>query len=61
MGLAPYGEPGSQQVKDFIRIIKSELLEIMEDGSLWLNQKYFNYASRIENGEREEMGQAFWF
>jgi carbamoyltransferase len=47
MGLAPYGNPKSQRVQDFIRIIKSELLTIHDDGSLWLNQKYFNYATGL--------------
>ncbi|HKR06002.1 MAG TPA: carbamoyltransferase [Bacteroidia bacterium] len=47
MGLAPYGNPGSEEVKKFVSIIKRELIEIKEDGSLWLNQKYFNYATGL--------------
>lgn len=47
MGLAPYGNPGSDEVKKFVDIIKRELIEIKEDGSLWLNQKYFNYATGL--------------
>ena len=38
MGLAPYGVPDSQQVSDYIRIIKENLIEIKNDGSIWLNQ-----------------------
>ncbi|MEP7168895.1 MAG: carbamoyltransferase [Bacteroidota bacterium] len=53
MGLAPYGNPDSDEVKKFVDIIKRELIEIKEDGSLWLNQKYFNYATglRMVNDE----------
>jgi carbamoyltransferase len=38
MGLAPYGEP------KYVKVIKDHLLEIREDGSLWMNQEYFTYA-----------------
>lgn len=44
MGLAPYGNPKSENVKKYIRIIKEKLIDIKDDGSIWLNQKYFNYA-----------------
>jgi carbamoyltransferase len=37
MGLAPYGEP------KYVKTIKDHLLEIREDGSLWLNLEYFTY------------------
>ena len=61
MGLAPYGEPDSAQVKDFILIIKSELVEIMEDGSIWLNQKYFNYAAGLRMVKDKKWGKLFGF
>jgi len=38
MGLAPYGEP------KYVPLIKDHLLEIKDDGSVWLNQQYFNYV-----------------
>jgi len=38
MGLAPYGEP------KYADVIRSELIDIKEDGSFWLNQKYFDYC-----------------
>ena len=37
MGLAPYGEP------KYVQAIKDQLLEIGEDGSLWLDMDYFTY------------------
>ena len=39
MGLAPYGNP------IFVDEIKKKLIDIKEDGSFRLNQKYFNYAT----------------
>lgn len=47
MGLAPYGNEHADQTKEFISKIKSELVDIKEDGSIWLNQKYFNYATGL--------------
>ena len=47
MGLAPYGDINSGQVKDFIQIIKSNLVEIKADGSIKLNQKYFRYNTGL--------------
>ena len=38
MGLAPYGEP------TYVRLIKDHLLQIKDDGSVWMNQEYFTYA-----------------
>lgn len=47
MGLAPYGDPDASQTKEFEEIIKKHLVDIKEDGSIWLNQKYFNYATGL--------------
>lgn len=44
MGLAPYGNPDDEQTKTFARQITTELIDIKEDGSIWMNQGYFNYA-----------------
>ncbi len=41
MGLAPYGEP------KFVPLIKERLLEIREDGSLRMNQDYFEYSQGL--------------
>jgi len=37
MGLAPYGEP------KYVGTIKDHLLEIRDDGSLWMNMEHFTY------------------
>ena len=44
MGLAPYGNPNSNQVQQFIQLIYNELIYVSEDGSYKLNMKYFNYT-----------------
>ncbi|MES1255880.1 MAG: carbamoyltransferase [Acidobacteriota bacterium] len=41
MGLAPYGEP------KYVKTIKDHLLEIRDDGSLWMNMEYFTYPSGL--------------
>jgi carbamoyltransferase len=41
MGLAPYGEP------KYVDLIYRELIDLREDGSFKLNQKYFNYLSGL--------------
>jgi carbamoyltransferase len=41
MGLAPYGEP------KYVDAIKDHLLEIRDDGSLWMNLEYFTYPSGL--------------
>lgn len=47
MGLAPYGIPGSDRVGKFEETIRSSLVDIKEDGSVWLNKKYFSYATGL--------------
>ncbi len=47
MGLAPYGHVDSDETKKFVELIKSKLIDIKEDGSIWLNQEYFNYATGL--------------
>ena len=41
MGLAPYGEP------KYVDAIYRELIDLREDGSFTLNQKYFNYLTGL--------------
>jgi carbamoyltransferase len=37
MGLAPYGEP------KYVDVMKEHLVEIRDDGSVWMNMEYFSY------------------
>jgi len=41
MGLAPYGEP------KYVDVIYRELIDLRDDGSFTLNQKYFNYLTGL--------------
>ena len=45
MGLAPYGNHRSAETERFKDIIRRELVDIREDGSLLLNMNYFDYAT----------------
>jgi carbamoyltransferase len=41
MGLAPYGEPR------YAQLIRDHLIHLKEDGSFWLDMKYFNYCQGL--------------
>lgn len=61
MGLAPYGNPKSDLLQDYITKIKSELVDIREDGSIWLNQKYFDYATGLRMVKDKKWEELFGF
>lgn len=61
MGLAPYGNPNAKETHDYIQIIKSELVDIKNDGSLWLNQSYFKYATGLKMVHEKKWGKLFGF
>jgi len=56
MGLAPYGNPQSPETHDFVKNIKENIVTVKDDGSIWLNQDYFNYATglRMIKGDKFE-------
>ncbi|MEM7550914.1 MAG: carbamoyltransferase [Bacteroidota bacterium] len=47
MGLAPYGRSESEEVKKYISLIKDNLVDIKADGSIYLRQEFFNYATGL--------------
>ena len=61
MGLAPYGDPTSEQTLKYIDIIKSNIVDIKEDGSIWLDQKYFNYATGLRMANDSKWLKLFGF
>lgn len=61
MGLAPYGNPESEETDRFISIIKKELVDIKSDGSIWLNQHYFNYATGLRMVHDDKWEKLFGF
>jgi len=61
MGLAPYGNPKSEQTKNFIKLINKEIVTVKDDGSIWLNQKYFNYATGLKTVNESKWEKLFGF
>ncbi len=61
MGLAPYGIPESIEVKRFVDAITSMLVDIKEDGSIWLNQEYFHYATGLTMTRDDKWSALFGF
>jgi carbamoyltransferase len=61
MGLAPYGNPDSEEVQRFIKVIKEKLVAIKPDGSIWLNQEYFDYATGLRMAKDKAWEQLFGF
>ncbi len=61
MGLAPYGDPQSPDIARYVSIIKDKLIDIKEDGSIWLNQDYFNYATGLRMVHEDKWEALFGF
>jgi carbamoyltransferase len=61
MGLAPYGDNSSPDISKYVNIIKDKMIEIKEDGSLWLNQEYFNYAVGLTMANNNKWEELFGF
>lgn len=47
MGLAPYGRKGSDRVLHWKECIYEHLIDLRSDGSLLMNQRYFEYATGL--------------
>lgn len=59
MGLAPYGDPNSAETHRFKKLIESELVQIQSDGSVWLDQDYFNYATGLRMVQEKKWEKLF--
>ena len=59
MGLAPYGNQGAKQTNEFISLIKKHLVSIKDDGSIWLNQDYFDYAIGLKMVKEDKWEKLF--
>ncbi len=53
MGLAPYGNP------QYAELIEKELVQINDDGSIFLNMKYFNFHRGLTMTGKK-FGRLFW-
>ncbi|MCF0070331.1 carbamoyltransferase [Dyadobacter sp. CY261] len=61
MGLAPYGNPSSPDIKRYEDIILNELIDLKEDGSVWLDQEYFDYATGLKMVNEHKWETLFGF
>jgi len=61
MGLAPYGNPGSESVKGYEALIKGNIVSIKDDGSIFLNQDYFDYAAGLTMTDNAAWEKLFGF
>jgi carbamoyltransferase len=61
MGLAPYGDPTSADTLRYADIIRTKLIDIHPDGSIWLNQEYFDYATGLRMVKDKEWEKLFGF
>jgi carbamoyltransferase len=59
MGLAPYGNPHSEQTRSFQKKIEEELVDIRDDGSLLLNMDYFEFATGLRMTNDRKWTQLF--
>ena len=59
MGLAPYGIESSEETKSFINKIKSNIVDIKDDGSIFLNQKFFKYTYGLRMINENEYKKLF--
>lgn len=61
MGLAPYGYPQGERTKQFISAIYREMIKLQDDGSLWLNQDFFDYAAGDRMANHRQWEKLFGF
>ncbi len=61
MGLAPYGNPEAEGTSKFVTIIKNNLVDIKDDGSILLKQSYFNYATGLTMVKDKKWEKLFGF
>ncbi len=61
MGLAPYGNPKSPEVDQYVKTILEELVDARPDGSIWLDQKYFDYATGLRMVREKDWERLFGF
>ena len=61
MGLAPYGDPTAARTEKFKETIKKMLVDIKDDGSINLNQAYFDYAAGLRMAKDAKWADLFGF
>lgn len=61
MGLAPYGNPESFLYRRCLEAIRGKLVDIREDGSVFLDQAYFRYATALQMTADRKWAELFGF
>lgn len=61
MGLAPYGNPSSEQFEKFYQLILTRLIKVFDDGSIHINQRYFDYGSGLKMINERRFENLFGF
>jgi carbamoyltransferase len=61
MGLAPYGNHNSPEVQRYVDVIKTKLIDIKDDGSIFLDQEYFSYATGLRMVYDDKWEKLFGF
>lgn len=59
MGLAPYGNPEGKRTANYRKLITNNLVTVYDDGSIWLNQEYFNYATGLRMAKDDKWQKLF--
>ena len=59
MGLAPFGNAESTETKGFVEIIQEKLCTIYDDGSVFLDQDFFTYATGLKMLDRDKWEKLF--
>ena len=59
MGLAPYGNPEGERTAKYVKLITENLVTVYEDGSIWLDQQYFNYATGLRMAKDNKWEKLF--
>lgn len=61
MGLASFGDPASSQVQRYRQLIFADLVDLKEDGSLFLNMDYFAFAVGLTMCHDQKWADLFGF
>ncbi len=61
MGMAPYGNPHSPKIAEYREKILTHLIDIRDDGSIWLNPDYFAYTTGLRMIDDKKWEMLFGF
>jgi carbamoyltransferase len=61
MGMAPYGDPTSPNIQVYKNKILKEIMALKDDGSIFLNQDFFDYATGLRMIRDDKWEKLFGF